>query len=208
MRKLIFLGLVFLQFISCKEKEQTANSYRVARIGNDSIYYNVNSLGDFEDTMKIFSRATTILTWNNGLVRDMYIVSNNGELSRINYKIRKEKGVVFYSDTSNNLETPPPLIDGDSINSFFFKKMKIDVTIKNRIDTATLNIKNTFPGILHFSFLSGISEVYLIDNEQTIKFLPNNKRDSIRLGFTCYYPNSVGFVRKSFVLPPIDTTVK
>ena len=198
----ILFGAIILILFSCNENKKNENQYTLEKIGNDSIFYQVDSNGYFVDSMKLFFHSKEyLIRWNQGLIKDLFISKNNRYYQLVSLDKIKENGVratVFMLKDSEEYTEGPC---HDSSMLFFARMCKIEGLVYNPIDTSTIIIRNIIPDLTSIK-LFGVRKHFKSVNYEQIMKIKADTEDSLRVGIQ--FAGISNYVYKAFPVPKIS----
>lgn len=141
-----YLGLLFVSTIvfGCVESEnefwfKNNSNIKISQKGNVSIYYSENG-GLLNDSLFILRGGDSLImkqVWNDGLLKETYIVSGDNELVKVNYCQLNEDVKGYRTADGDEFFT----LYSPSIDSFFVDHAKVNV-VRN-INDLDIIVQNT-----------------------------------------------------------------
>ncbi len=190
MKNLIYLNLA-LAFFSCNSNHADIAEYKKEIIEHDTVYFNVDSAGNFIDTMKInFPLNKVQLVWDKGILTNIFL-DNGKTLVKVSTKNDK-RGLIYYLGDINN-EIPAVIGQLDTIHKFFADHNIVEINNLD-VDSTEVIFKNIIPGVE--KGLIGFTEEYF-HSDQKFCLKTNNQRDSLKFVFVYFTPNTQLILRKS-----------
>jgi hypothetical protein len=194
MKNILYLNLLLILF-SCNNNHGDIVEYKKEIIERDTVWFNVDSAGNFIDTMKInFPSNKVQLVWDNGILKNIFL-GNGHSLLKVSTKYDK-RGLIYYSGDVNN-EIPAVIGQLDTIHKFFADHTVVEINNLD-IDSTVVILKNIIPGVGK-RLMGFIDEYYHSDQKFCLK--TNNHSDSLKFMFVYQTPNTQIIIRKSQVNP-------